>query len=173
MSINKYIKALSAVTTKEHLEQIYENLKPLVSLSKNKKYNLIITSPLISREDKVKFLVDLLSIDDEKIVNLFKLLAANNKLTHLPSLVKSLKDVIADLTGNYKGYVYSKEPLSESKIATIESNLSKRFNKNIKLIQETKNINGIQIYVDSLNVEIAIYEEVIKEKLISNILRVI
>jgi len=173
MSINKYIKALSSVTTKEHLEQIYENLKPLVSLSKNKKYNLIITSPLISREDKVKFLVDLLSIDDEKIVNLFKLLAANNKLTYLPSLVKSLKDVIADLTGNYKGYVYAKEPLSESKIATIESNLSKRFNKNIKLVQETKNINGIQIYVDSLNIEIAIYEEVIKEKLISNILRVI
>jgi len=173
MSMSKYVKALVETTTKEHLETIYSELLPLMNLSKNRKYNLIINSPLISKDEKVKFLVDLLNVKDEKIVNLFKIIAANERLKELPILVKQLKDIIASLTGNYKGFVYSKEPLAESRMAEIESKLSKKFGKNIKLEQKTTNRNGIQVYIDSLNVEIAVYEDDIKAKLIADIVRAI
>jgi F-type H+-transporting ATPase subunit delta len=173
MSIKKYVKALVETTTKEHLETIYNALLPIKEVAKDNKYMLIITSPVISSDDKVKFIVESLKIEDEKIVNLLKLLSANNRLAELPALVNSLKDTIANLTGNYKGYVFAKESLSEAKLAEIESKLSNRFNKNIKLEQKPSNRAGIQVYVDSLNVEIAVYEEDIKAKLITNIIRAI
>jgi F-type H+-transporting ATPase subunit delta len=173
MSIRKYVKALVDTTTKEHLEEIYTKLTPLVELAKCNKYNLIITSPMITNEKKVEFLVELLEIKDEKVINLFKIIAENRRLKELSKLVFLLKDIIAEITGNYKGFVYSKESLVESKLAQIEAKLSKRTNKNIKLIQKKIDKNGIQVYVDSLNVEIAVYEDDIKAKLIENIIRAI
>jgi F-type H+-transporting ATPase subunit delta len=173
MSIKKYVKALVETTTKEHLETIYNQLSAINAVAKNDKYKLIILSPVISNDKKVEFIVEALKIEDEKTINLLKLLALKNRLAELPALVALLKDTIANLTGNYKGYVYSKEPLSESKIAEIESKLSNKFNKNIKLEQQTADRDGIQVYVDSLNVEIAVYEDDIKEKLIKNIIRAI
>jgi F-type H+-transporting ATPase subunit delta len=173
MSIKKYVKALVETTTKEHLETIYNQLSAINAVAKNDKYKLIILSPVISNDKKVEFIVEALKIEDEKTINLLKLLALKNRLAELPALVALLKDTIANLTGNYKGYVYSKEPLSESKIAEIESKLSKKFNKNIKLDQKKTDRDGIQVYVDSLNVEIAVYEDDIKEKLIKNIIRAI
>jgi len=173
MSIKKYVKALVETTTKEHLETIYNQLSAINAVAKNDKYKLIILSPVISNDKKVEFIVEALKIEDEKTINLLKLLSLKNRLAELPALVALLKDTIANLTGNYKGYVYSKEPLSESKIAEIENKLSSKFNKNIKLEQKTADRDGIQVYVDSLNVEIAVYEDDIKEKLIKNIIRAI
>jgi len=173
MGIKKYVKALVESTTKEHLETIYSKLTPLVELSKNEKYNLIITSPMVSKSKKVEFLVELLEVKDEKVVNLLRVISENDRLKELSSLVFLLKDILADITGDYKGFVYSKETLSEGKIAEIESKLSAKFSKNIKLTQKTSNRSGVQVYVDSLNVEIAVYEDDIKAKLISNIIRAI
>jgi F-type H+-transporting ATPase subunit delta len=173
MSIKKYVKALEQTTTKEHLETIYSELTPLVELSKSEKYNLIINSPLISNNKKVEFLIDLLGIKDEKVINLLNLITENNRLKELPKAVVLLKDIIAEITGNYKGFVYSKEVLAESKVAEIESKLSKKLGKNIKLTQKTTNRSGVQVYIDSLNIEIAVYEEDIKAKLIENIIRAI
>ena len=173
MSIKKYVKALVETTTKEHLETIYNQLKKIEAVSKNDKYKLIILSPVVSNEDKVKFVSEILDTQDEKVINLLKLLVVNNRLNELPSFVSLLKDIIAELTGDYIGYVYTKDSLSESKLAEIESKLSAKFNKNIKLQQKPSNKAGMQVYVDSLNVEIAIYEDDIKAKLITDIIRAI
>jgi len=173
MSIKKYVKALVETTTKEHLETIYNQLVAIKEVSKSEKFKLIILSPVIDNNKKVEFIINTLKIDDEKVKNLIKLLSLKNRLNQLDSLVDLLKDTIANLTGNYKGYVYSKDSLSESKIAEIESKLSKRFEKNIKLEQKVSEKAGIQVYVDSLNIEIAIYEDDIKTKLIKNIIRAI
>jgi len=173
MAIKKYVNALVKTTTKDHLESLYLELLPLVELSKSEKYNLIISSPLVSKSKKVEFLIDILNIKDQKLKNLFKLISKNDKLKELPLMVALLKDIIANLTGNYKGYIYSQESLTESKVADIESKLSKKFGRNITLTQQTFDKEGIQVYVDSLNVEIAVYENDIKAKLIENIIRAI
>jgi len=173
MSIKKYVKALVESATKEHLEVIYNSLTPLMEISKDEKYNLIISSPLIRKDKKIEFIIDILSIEDKKIENLIKLLVENNRLKELPSLIFLLKDKIAELTGDYNGFVYSKDNLEESKIAEIETKLSNKFNKNIKLTQKSSDKDGIQVYVDSLNVEIAVYENDIKAKLITDIIRAI
>ena len=173
MSIKKYVKALVESATKEHLEVIYNKLTPLMEISKDEKYNLIISSPLIRKDKKIEFIIDILSIEDKKIENLIKLLVENNRLKELPSLIFLLKDKIAELTGDYNGFVYSKDNLEESKIAEIETKLSNKFNKNIKLTQKSSDKDGIQVYVDSLNVEIAVYENDIKAKLITDIIRAI
>jgi len=173
MSIKKYVKALVESTTKEHLEVIYNTIIPIMEISKDEKYNLIINSPMVGKEKKIEFILELLSIDDQKIINLIKLLVNNNRLKELPSLIFVLKDKIAELTGDYNGFVYSKDNLAESKIAEIETKLSNKFNKNIKLTQKLSDKDGIQVYVDSLNVEIAVYENDIKAKLITDIIRAI
>jgi F-type H+-transporting ATPase subunit delta len=173
MSIKKYVKALVETTTKEHLETIYNNLKVMEVISKNEKYKLIVLSPVLNSEQKVEFIKNLLDLKDEKIVNLLRLLSSNNRLMELPSFIALLKDIIADLTGDYTGYLYSKDSLNESKISEIESRLSDKFQKNIKLIQKTSQRDGIQVYVDSLNIEIAVYEDDIKAKLITDIIRAI
>jgi F0F1-type ATP synthase delta subunit len=66
MSIKKYVRALVDTTTKEHLETIYNQLMVISEVAKNEKYKLIILSPVISAEQKVEFIVDALSIKDEK-----------------------------------------------------------------------------------------------------------
>ena len=171
--MKKYVKALISTVTKEHLETIYNTLSPLSVLSKDDKYKLIIASPVINADKKVEFIKNLLNIEDEKVINLLKYIAFNNRLKELPEFLGLLKDELAHLTGDYQGFVYSKEPLSESKIAEIESKLSAKFNKNIKLEQKTSNRSGIQVYVESLNVEIAVYEDDIKARLITDIIRAI
>ena len=173
MSIKKYVKALVKTTTKSHLEEIYNQLVYIEFLKKNQKYKLIINSPIISKADKVEFLVSTLNITDSKIINLLKLLVENNRLNELPRLIFLLKDIIAELTGDYKGYIITKDQISESKLAEIETKLSSKFNKNIKLEQKLSKRGGIQVYVESLNIEVAIFEEDIKEKLIKDIIRAI
>ena len=171
--MKKYVKALISTVTKEHLETIYNTLSPISVLSKDDKYKLIIASPVINADKKVEFIKNLLNIEDEKVINLLKYIAFNNRLKELPEFLGLLKDELANLTGDYQGFVYSKEPLSETKIAEIESKLSAKFNKNIKLEQKTSNRSGIQVYVESLNVEIAVYEDDIKARLITDIIRAI
>lgn len=171
--MKKYVKALISTVTKEHLETIYNQLAPLSVLSRDDKYKLIIASPVISADKKVEFITNLLELTDEKVINLIKYIAFNNRLKELPEFLGLLKDELANLTNDYKGYVYSNETLSESKVAEIESKLSAKFNKNIKLEQKTSNRSGVQVYVESLNVEIAVYEDDIKARLITDIIRAI
>jgi F-type H+-transporting ATPase subunit delta len=173
MSIKKYVKALIETESVDRLQDLYSVLSKVNDFSDVQKYNLIITSPILSNDEKVKFLVDLLQVNDEKAVNLLKLLAQNNRLKELPELVFLLKDAIAFLSGSYEGYVHTKEPINENKVKEIEEKLSKKFGKNINLTQSQSNKDGIQVYVDSLNVEVAVYEEDIKTKLITNIIRAI
>ena len=65
------------------------------------------------------------------------------------------------------------EKNSEETLKVIESKLSEKFNATIKLQPNKKDINGIKVFVDILNVEVALSEDKIKSDLINNILKAI
>jgi len=174
MSATKnYVKALLAITTKEEAISIYNSLKDIKKVAKTKKYKLVISSPVISDEEKLSFIKSFVESSDPKIDNLLKLLAQNSRLNVLPLLIDELNEAICNATSNYKGVIYSKDELSELVIKDIEDKLSKKTGKNISLTSATFNRDGVKVFVDVLNLEISLYNQDVKDKLIDNIIKAI
>ena len=78
---------------------------------------------------------------------------------------------VSNYFNTYAGVVEGK--VSEATLKEIESKLSEKFNATIKLQLNEKDINGIKVFVDILNVEVALSEDKIKNDLINNILKAI
>lgn len=169
-----YVKALSELTSDiSELQNISMALASIKRLQKEKKYNLIISSPIISNEEKLAFIKDIINSDEKKIDNLLKLLSKNGRLEFLPEIAKMLEEHIATVKNDYIGYVYSKDGLSNEKMSQIEKKISEKLNINVKLVQKDDERNGVQVYVDVLGVEISLYEDDIKQRLIDNIIKAI
>ena len=173
MSMRNYVKALSEVSTKMELEEIYNSLKPVTELASDDKYRLFIASPILSDAEKVEFLTTSLNISNKKVENLIKLLAENGKLKFLPVLVRELYEELCNETSNYRGVIYSNENLSSERVAIIEENLSKKVGKSISLTNEVVERDGIKVFVDVLDLEVSISNDDIKNKLIQDILKAI
>ena len=80
MIVEKYTKALMDSVDKSQLVKVYEAIKKVADVSHNPKFILIIKSPLISIDEKIKFLTQIASNNDEKIINFFKILLINKRI---------------------------------------------------------------------------------------------
>lgn len=168
-----YVRALFAVATKEEMSSVYNNLKPIKEVVKTKKYKLIISSPLISDEEKLSFIKSFMKDVDSKTDNILKLLIQNSRLEMLPNFIDELNELICQVTSNYKGVIYSKDELSESVIKDIEDKLSDKTCKNISLTPATFDKDGVKVFVEVLNIEISLYNQDIRDRLIDNIIKAI
>jgi F-type H+-transporting ATPase subunit delta len=174
MSATKnYVKALLAVTTKEEISSIYNSIKAIKEAAKTEKYKLIISSPVVSDEEKLSFIKSFIEDINSKTDNLLKLLIQNSRLDMLPALIDELNEEICNTTSNYRGVIYSKDELSELVIKDIEDKLSNKTGKNISLTPATFEKDGVKVFVDVLNLEISLYNQDVKDKLIDNIIKAI
>ncbi|GAX87812.1 F-type H+-transporting ATPase subunit delta [Lebetimonas natsushimae] len=171
MVIEKYTKALISSLNKDEQKEIFEALKKLALLSKNQKFILILKSPLLSQEEKINFVKELTNCSNQKFVNFIHILLENKRIDLLKDIFKNYYAKLAFLNNTFEGVVEGE--ISEDTLKALEEKLSSKFNAIIKLNLEKKDINGIKVFVDVLNVEVAIDENRIKQDIITDILKAI
>jgi len=169
----KYVKALIESVDKSKLAEISSSLLSLVPAFKDSKLKTLIYANDISKEKKVEFLASLIDGCDEKIVNLFKLLADYGKLDLIPSIAHELDYEVAQILNQHRGVVISDKELSADKVSQIAENLSKKFETSIELEPKKSDYKGIKVEVETLGVEIAFSTDRLKSQLSEYILKAI
>jgi len=169
----KYVKALVESIDKDKLAEVSSSLLSIVPAFKDIKLRTILYANDVSKEKKVEFLTSLIDGCDEKLVNLFKLLAEYGKLDLLPSIAHELDYKVAEILNKHKGVVISDKELSSDKVSQIAENLSKKFDTTIELESKKSDYKGIKVEVESLGVEIAFSTDRLKAQLSEYILKAI
>jgi F-type H+-transporting ATPase subunit delta len=171
MLVRKYVEALFLSLNKDEILEIYKALQKLSLIVKNSKFILIVKSPLLNIDEKIEVLKNISECENSKFLNFLRILLENKRIDLLKDIYKSFDALVSKSLNHYNGKVEGE--ISGATLKAIEEKLSKKFNAVIKLSLEKKDINGIKIFVDVLNVEISIDENRIKNDIISNILKAI
>jgi len=171
MVVEKYTKALLLSLKEEEIIPTYEAMAKIASVAKDNKFILIIKSPLLSIDEKVKILSQIAEYNNPKFLNFLRIVLENKREDLLKEIYLNLYEKVSFYFNSFNGKVEGN--ISEDVLKEIEDKLSKKFNANIKLLLKKSDINGIKVFVDVLNVEVAINEEKIKSNLIDYILKAI
>ena len=171
MVVEKYTKALLKALNKDEVVEVYEAIARVALIANDPKFILLVKSPVLSEEEKLKILSDIAESKNEKLMNFFKILLENKRMDFIREIHLSLYAKVAQMFNTYAGFVYGK--VNEKTLEELEEKLSKKFNATIKLQLKESDINGIKVFVDVLNVEVALSEDRIKQDLISQILKAI
>jgi len=169
MIVEKYTKALLSVLSKEEASEVYEALARLALASKNVKFILIVKSPLLTNEEKVKFLSEVAECNNPKFINFLRILVENKRLDSFKELHKSMLNKVSKLFNTYGGVVEGK--ISDEVVSELERKLSDKFKATIKLLKKEKEFNGVKVFVEVLNVEVDVDEDKIKRNLLNHILK--
>jgi F-type H+-transporting ATPase subunit delta len=169
----KYVKALVESLDKSKLADVSASLLSIVPAFKDMKLKTLLYANDISKEKKVEFLSSLIDGCDEKVVNLFKLLADNGKLDLIPSIANEMDYKVASILNKHRGVVISDKKLASKKVVQIAENLSKKFDTSIELEAVQSDYKGIKVEVESLGVEIAFSADRLKSQLSEYILKAI
>ena len=133
---NRYAEALFQIGEEENkTENLYNELKEVSSLmTTNKDLNNVMKSPLISKNEKIQ-LID--TLFDGKIDNdfkkFFKILVAKGRITSVEAIQETYKELLNEKNNILEGYVISAVPMDDEKIKELETELSKKYNKNVTL----------------------------------------
>jgi F-type H+-transporting ATPase subunit delta len=122
-------------------------------------------------EEKSQYIAKLTGLNNEKFLNFVKILIINKRVDLLKPIYKAFNKLVSEATNTYEGVVEAY--ISETGIQLLEKELGKRFNANIKLKLRQKPVGGIKLFIDVLNVEVALIEDRLKEDLIQSILKAI
>jgi len=172
MVVEKYTKALmEALENDDEIVEVYEAIARLALISKDEKFILIVKSPVLSIDEKVKILSEIAECKNEKFLNFIRILLENKRMDLIKEIHQSLYEKVSNYFKTYAGWVEGK--ISEPTLSAIEEKLSKEFNANIKLQLKERELNGIKVFVDVLNVEVSIVEDRIKQELLNTILKAI
>ena len=171
MVVEKYTKAFLASLDKDEVAEAYEAIARIALVAKDSKFILIVKSPMLSVEEKLQFLSDIAEYKNEKFINFLRIVLENKREDLFKEIHTSLYEKVSKYFNTYAGVVEGK--VSEDMIKEIENKLSQKFNAEIRLLLKEKDINGIKVFVDILNVEVAINEDKIKSDLINTILKAI
>jgi F-type H+-transporting ATPase subunit delta len=171
MLVEKYVKALLLSLNEDEIVKVYESIARLSLVAKAPKFILIVKSPLLSIDEKIDILKDLAECKNSKFVNFLRILLENKRTDLLKEIFRVLYAAVSNYFNTYAGKVEGN--ISEETLKALEEKLSKKFDATIKLNLEKKDINGIKVFVDVLNVEAQVDENRIKQDIISNILKVI
>ena len=171
MVVEKYTKAFLASLDKDEVAEAYEAIARIALVAKDPKFILIVKSPILSVEEKLQFLSEIAEYKNKKFINFLRIILENKREDLFKEIHTSLYEKVSKYFNTYAGVVEGK--VSEDMLKEIENKLSQKFNAEIRLLLKEKDINGIKVFVDILNVEVAINEDKIKSDLINDILKAI
>lgn len=172
MLVQKYAKALlTALKNDDEIVEVYEALARISLVAKDPKFLLVVKSPSLTQEEKIEFLLELGESKNEHLKNFLKIVLENKREDLLKEIFQIVYQNVARHFNTYAGVVEGK--VSQEVLEELEEKLSKKLNATIKLQLKEKDINGIKVYVDVLNVEVSIDENKIKNDLINQILKAI
>ena len=133
---NRYAEALFQIGEEENkTDNLYNELKEVSSLmNTNKDLNNVMKSPLVSKKEKIQ-LIDTLFAGkvDNDLKNFLKILIEKGRITSINAIGETYKELLNEKNNILEGYVISAVPMNDEKIKELETELSKKYNKNITL----------------------------------------
>ena len=133
---NRYAEALFQIGEEENkTDNLYNELKEVYSLmATNKDLNNVMKSPLVSKAEKIQ-LIDTLFAGkiDNDLKNFFKILIEKGRIASVKAIETTYKEMLNEKNNILEGYVVSAVPMDSAKIKELESELSKKYNKNVTL----------------------------------------
>jgi F-type H+-transporting ATPase subunit delta len=169
----RYVKALLSSFDKSELLEVSKNLTALSTAFGNAKFKNIITSPDVSVDKKVEFLLSLVENPSQKFQNFIKLVVQNGRMEELPAIAKSLNSEMAKMSGEYEGVLLSNFKVESNQIEEIENSISKKLGSKIKLSNLITDYPGIKVEIDDLGVEVGISVDRLESQLAEYILKAI
>ena len=134
---DRYAYALYDLATEENkIEKIIEDLEQLlVYYNKNIKFSLLLNSPLISSDDKLKVLSYLLKNNNSHklVINLIKVLKKNKRFSLLNNIIKRFKSINTEKRGDIITEVTSAKELSKTQKDKIQNQLRTILGKKLSL----------------------------------------
>ena len=166
----KYAKALMELEG-INLEDTLSAIKALAEvINSNSEVESFLNSPLIRNDKKYEALIAPLEEKlDEKVVNLFKLMAQKGRLALIPDLSALLSKEIMLKNNKFTGTVESKDELDVSLIEKLEKKLQSYSGSEIKLESKKSDLDGIKVEVSDLGLELNFSKESVKNALIEHI----
>jgi len=164
---NRYVNALVDVTSTEQRAEFSEVLTAIAGLFEDDSVAEMLTSPLVSADQKTSFVLDGLGeACDIKLQNFIKIIGENGRLDLLPTVARKLNQAIQKETNEYEGVVTSSNTLGDAEFADLEASLKTYTGSNIKLTQVQSDLDGIKVSVDDLGIEVNFSKQRVKEQLI-------
>lgn len=133
---NRYAEALFQIGEEENkTDNLYNELKEVSSLMiTNSDLNNVMKSPLVSKIEKIQ-LIDALFAGkvDNDLKNFLKVLIEKGRINSLKAIEATYKGLLNEKNNIIEGYVISAVPMDNEKIKELETELSKKYNKNVTL----------------------------------------
>lgn len=160
----RYAKALSS--TSLNLTDILEVLNPLSQVVQTQEVKTTLTSPIISKEQKIEMILSSIETTVDAIKNFIKILGENSRLELIPEITLVLNQEQQKALNVYNGIVKSSTPLSEETLTKLQETLKSYTGSTITLKQEEASVDGILVLVEDLGIEVNFSKERVKEQLI-------
>ncbi len=127
----------------------------------------VLTSPIISEDDKTKMVLAALGdAADEKLANFIRTLGEHKRLDLIPSVARVLNADLQKAANKYEGVVSSGKKLAKEDLERLEETLAQYTGAKIKLKQQKSDLDGIRVAVDDLGIEVNFSKQRVKEQLI-------
>jgi len=164
---NRYVNALVDVVSAEQRAEFSKILTAISGVFEDDNIAEMLTSPLVSADQKTSFVLDGLGEgSDVKLQNFIKIIGENGRLDLLPTIAKKLHQAIQKETNEYEGVVTSSNTLGDAELADLEASLKTYTGSTIKLTQVQSDLDGIKVSVDDLGIEVNFSKQRVKEQLI-------
>jgi len=164
---NRYVNALVDVTSSEERSTFSEVLSTVAGTFEDNSVAEMLSSPLVSAEQKTSFVLDGLGKgSDAKLQNFIKIIGENGRLDLLPTIAKKLNQAIQKETNKYEGVVTSSNTLSKAELTELQNSLKTYTGSTINLTQEQSDLDGIKVSVNDLGIEVNFSKQRVKEQLI-------
>lgn len=167
----KYARALIATFSTEELKALLLFLKSLESALNNKQITDLITSPFLSKTQKMSALLACASHTNQKIQNFLKILVASDRLMIISHIAHEIEKKVFEHNKEYIANLSSKEKFDENTIKNIQESLARKLNTKLNIHQEQNSIDGIKLAIEDLGIEISFSEQRFGDELKKHILK--
>ncbi|ATZ21322.1 F0F1 ATP synthase subunit delta [Mesoplasma tabanidae] len=152
--IDNWANALTKIAVKENkVKKMLEQAHVLIEVLKNKNefVDILTFKSAHDEEKRIKIIDDTFSQFniDQDIMNAFKILVHMQAFVNARDILKKLRGNLVELDNMTYGVVWSTEEISSVQMKEIEEKMSKKINKEVKLVNkiDSKLIAGIQVVV--------------------------
>lgn len=168
----KYAYALIKSCDNDALKKLAKIFSQVSQAFGVEKFIDIIHSPYVPKAKKKEFLLSLLG-GDKQAGDFVNLLIENNRLDILPFVADILEGHLRGLANSYKAVLYAPSNLDSSTISNIAQNLSKKLGIHLDIEQSSSKVDGIQLKVEDLGIEISFLKNRFFDDLKNRILKAI
>ncbi len=169
----RYVRAMIELLKTDELKEIIKSLDALDIMYEMDKFQLIINSPDVSKNEKMDIVLSAVGDKNIKLINLIKLLNENDRLSLIPHIKNELKVQVLQMDNVHKGIVRSNFDIQKSDLDKLQKSFSKKFGGVVELESKKSDYPGIKIELETLGVEASFSIERLKAQMVEHILKAI